>query len=99
MEEVCLIGKTLGDDVRCRALTRNEDGSFSCGMLIDPISYMPKQDADKWNAVIAVGIQKFGIEGASVVKEELIAGFAAMLGAGKGCDSDDEEYARRTKHE
>lgn len=81
--KVCDLGVTLGDDQNCIALQRQSDGSFNCGMVTDPYRYMADNDLLTWKGID-------DLEGNSAGERALKAMHADMLGAGKGCDSDDQ---------
>lgn len=79
ISEVCLLGKELGDHEMCKALITNGEGTYSCGLVVDPYKYMPADRAVTWRRIddISPGV---GEQGAKDFH-------AHMLGAGRGCDS------------
>jgi len=90
---VCDLGVTLGDDMNCKALTRKPDGSFQCGMVVDPYRYMSDEDLSTWRALDRLG-------GGAQGEDALKACHAEALGAGLGCDADDEalqEYLQEAR--
>jgi hypothetical protein len=80
---VCELGVTLGDDINCKALTPMADGSFQCGMVVDPYRFMDEKDLHVWKTID-------GIKGDSTGEQALKKSHFEMLGAGRGCDSDDQ---------
>lgn len=81
--KVCELGAELGDEINCRALLHQADGSFQCGMVVDPYRFMAEEDLDTWKFIDSVSNNSAG-------EDRLKAMHAEMLGAGRGCDSDDE---------
>lgn len=81
IEEVCALGRQLGDDKVCRALIGPVDGRYSCGLVAEP--YRFARDAD-----LAMGrsIDELG-DGSG--ENALRSMYMHLLGAGKGCDSED----------
>lgn len=84
--KVCELGVTLGDDQNCKALVRGSEGGFYCGMVADPYRYMDEVDLSTWKSIDA-------LDGGEAGELALKALHAEALGAGKGCDSDDEAVA------
>ncbi|MGF7243961.1 hypothetical protein ABIC11_004417 [Pseudomonas oryzihabitans] len=84
--EVCDLGKELGDEERCRALISLGTGRFACGLVADPYRFLPPERLVPWHAIdqLAPG----GQDGQG--EQALKAHFAGLLGAGRGCDADDE---------
>lgn len=80
--QVCDLGKELGDDQNCKALIRNPDRSFSCGLVVDPYQYMPESELTDWKLIDVQGNGRAG-------EDRLKQLNASLLGAGLGCDSDD----------
>jgi hypothetical protein len=79
ISEVCALGLELGDRSVCRALVRKVDGSYSCGLVMDPYRFMPAEQAETWRRIDTISA------GAG---EQAAKDFhAQMLGAGRGCDS------------
>ncbi|WP_017519973.1 hypothetical protein ACQCLI_32060 (plasmid) [Pseudomonas nitroreducens] len=85
--QVCDLGMALGDDRNCRALIQNEDFTFSCGLVVAPYRYLADQDLEAWLALDRMS-------GTNAGEEALKQMNAEALGAGRGCDSDDEEAAK-----
>lgn len=85
MAQVCDLGLTLGDDQHCKALIHEGQGRFSCGLVADPYRYLPPESIEGWLAIDRLSPGS----GESALK----AMNAEALGAGKGCDSDDDEIA------
>lgn len=81
--EVCDLGKELGDEVRCRALLTHADGTFTCGLVADPYSVLPDDRLAPWRALDSLAGESYG-------EAALKAHFAGLLGAGRGCDSEDD---------
>ncbi|WP_274644713.1 hypothetical protein [Pseudomonas serbica] len=81
--KVCEIGVELGDDVNCKALMQSTDGSFECGMVVDPYRFMAEDELETWKAIDDIGKAHQG----ELALKKL---HADMLGAGRGCDSDDD---------
>lgn len=81
--QVCDLGKELGDDQSCKALMRNPNRSFSCGLVVDPYRFMPESELAVWKFIDVQGGGRAG-------EERLKQLNASLLGAGRGCDSDDE---------
>jgi hypothetical protein len=81
--EVCDLGKELGDEVRCRALLAHADGTFTCGLVADPYSVLPDDRLAPWRAIDRLAGEPSG-------EAALKAHFAGLLGAGRGCDSEDD---------
>ncbi|WP_454253976.1 hypothetical protein [Pseudomonas sp. Marseille-Q7302] len=81
--EVCDLGKELGDEEQCRALMPLSAGRFACGLVADPYRFLPPERLVPWHAIdqLAPGGQG---------EQALKAHFAGLLGAGRGCDADDE---------
>ncbi|HEJ2342222.1 TPA: hypothetical protein ACWLUJ_005739 [Pseudomonas aeruginosa] len=82
--QVCDLGLALGDDRNCRALIQNEDFTFSCGLVVDPYRFLADKDLEAWLAIDRVS-------GGNAGEEALKQMNAEALGAGRGCDADDEE--------
>lgn len=82
IEEVCSLGRELGDDVNCKALTHFPDGSFGCGLIIDPYQHLPEDRLTFWRELDQMANFQTG-------EKALKQHYADMLGAGKGCDSSD----------
>lgn len=82
--QVCDLGLALGDDRNCRALIQNEDFTFSCGLVVDPYRYLAEKDLEAWLTIDRVS-------GGNVGEKALKQMNAEALGAGRGCDADDEE--------
>jgi hypothetical protein len=36
IQEVCTLGRELGDEQHCMALVSNQDGTYACGLILDP---------------------------------------------------------------
>lgn len=83
---VCELGLALGDNQNCRALIRNHDGSFTCGLVHDPYSYLDSESLMPW---LVLDELKGGHTGELALKEMN----AKALGAGRGCDADDHHSA------
>ncbi|WP_144958009.1 hypothetical protein [Pseudomonas oryzihabitans] len=81
--EVCDLGKELGDEERCRALISLGTGRFACGLVADPYQFLPPERLAPWHAIDQLAADGQG-------EEALKAHFAGLLGAGRGCDADDE---------
>ncbi|WP_429532476.1 hypothetical protein [Pseudomonas silensiensis] len=81
--QVCDLGKELGDEQNCKALLQNSDRSFSCGLVVDPYQFMPESELTVWKFI---DVQGNGHAGEEMLKQLN----ASLLGAGLGCDSDDE---------
>lgn len=79
---VCELGLALGDDQNCRALLRNQNGSFTCGLVQDPYSYLDSESLRPW---LLLDELEGGNAGELALKEMN----ATALGAGRGCDADD----------
>lgn len=84
--KVCELGVTLGDEQNCKALVRSAEGGFYCGMVADPYRYMDEADLSTWKGID-------DLKGGAVGELALKAMHAEMLGAGRGCDSDDVAVA------
>ncbi|MEA8593044.1 hypothetical protein PZT57_30825 [Pseudomonas aeruginosa] len=81
--QVCDLGVALGDDQNCKALLQRSDGTFSCGLVEDPYRFIPEVDLSKWLTLDQMS-------GGAAGEQALKSLYAEMLGAGRGCDSDDE---------
>lgn len=81
--KVCDLGEALGDDQNCKALIQNADHSFSCGLVVDPYRFISPESLVVWQAIDAMSD---GNAGEKALRESN----AQALGAGRGCDSDDE---------
>lgn len=79
--QVCDLGLELGDDKNCRALLKNDDGSYGCGLIVDPYSVMPEDRVKSWKTIDSL------LPGSTPGEDALRKYHADMLGAGKGCDS------------
>jgi hypothetical protein len=91
--EVCDLGLELGDSVNCKALIHSTEGSFHCGMVADPYRFMSEADLVTWKAIDDIGQGHQGEDGLKKLHAEL-------LGAGRGCDSEDEamqEYVEEAR--
>lgn len=71
----------------CPALERNADtGGTACGMIVRPLHYL-----------LADGLRRIGGSAEdpdlAPVQAELSESIAKALGAGHGCDSDDDEHS------
>ena len=68
---------------RCLALISLGTGRFACGLVADPYRFLPPERLAPWHAIdqLAPGSQG---------EQALKAHFAGLLGAGRGCDADDE---------
>ncbi|MGE8063745.1 hypothetical protein [Pseudomonas sp. NPDC089569] len=80
--QVCDLGKELGDDQSCKALIRNPDRSVSCGLVVDPYRFTPESELVDWKFIDVQG-------GGHAGEDRLKKLNASLLGAGRGCDSDD----------
>ncbi len=85
--EVCDLGRALGDDRNCKALIQNPDRTFSCGLVADPYSYFPEDDLKTWRMLD----QMSGNNAGELALKKMNA---EALGAGRGCDSDDDYAAQ-----
>jgi hypothetical protein len=85
LAQVCDLGLALGDDQHCKALIHEGQGKFSCGLVSAPYRYLPAESIEGWLAIDRLS------PGAG--ESALKAMNAQALGAGKGCDSDDDEIA------
>lgn len=83
ISEVCSLGVALGDDRNCKALISKPDGSFSCGLVEAPYRYVNEEVLDTWKAIDDMSDEPVG-------EQVLSQTYAQVLGAGQGCDSDDE---------
>lgn len=83
ISEVCSLGVALGDDRNCKALISKPDGSFSCGLVEAPYRYASEERLAVWKAIDTMSDEPVG-------EQALSETYADMLGAGRGCDSDDE---------
>lgn len=81
--KVCELGEALGDDQNCKALIQNTDRSFSCGLVVDPYRFISEESLAVWKAVDAMSDGNAG-------EQALRESNAQALGAGRGCDSDDD---------
>lgn len=81
--QVCALGLELGDDQNCKALILNADRSFSCGLVTDPYRFISDESLMVWKALDEMS-------GSNKGEESLKKSNAQALGAGRGCDSDDE---------
>ncbi|MBD8088542.1 hypothetical protein IFT48_00860 [Pseudomonas fluorescens] len=81
--KVCELGEALGDDQNCKALIQNTDRSFSCGLVVDPYRFLSEESLDVWQAIDAMSDGNAG-------EQALRESNAQALGAGRGCDSDDD---------
>lgn len=89
IEEVCALGRELGDTEVCRALEQAEDGSYRCGLVSDPYRYLPESRLVPWRRIDALASdRRLGEEG-------LKRTYRDLLGAGRGCDSRDDEAGGR----
>ncbi|MFK4132014.1 hypothetical protein ACI2KR_06925 [Pseudomonas luteola] len=84
--QVCRLGIELGDDKNCKALIQNSNGSFSCGLVADPYRFVNEDELEVWQKIDR-------LTGSNHGEQALKERFAAELGAGLGCDSDDETAA------
>lgn len=84
IEEVCALGRELGDETVCRALERRQDGSFRCGLVHDPYRYLPEDRLAVWRRIDA--LEPGAVHGETALK----ASYRDMLGVGQGCDSSAE---------
>lgn len=82
---VCQLGLELGDRKNCKALVLKQDGSFSCGLVLDPYRFLPEDRLSAWKTID--GFQ------AGAGEQALKDYHAQVLGAGRGCDSDDDYIA------
>ncbi len=80
--EVCKLGVALGDERNCKALIINADGTFSCGLVVAPYRFADEDSLATWKAIDAQSGDGSGERALSEM-------YAQMLGAGRGCDSDD----------
>lgn len=85
--QVCDLGVTLGDDRNCRALIQNTDNTFSCGLVLDPYRFLDADAVKPWRIIDEMS-------GGNAGEQALKKMNAEGLGAGRGCDSDDEEAAQ-----
>lgn len=83
--EVCLLGLELGNRAACKALVAKQDGSYSCGLVLDPYRYLPEDRLRTWKSID--GLQ------AGAGEQALKDYHAKMLAAGRGCDSEDDDAA------
>lgn len=81
--QVCALGEALGDDQNCKALIQNPDRTFSCGLVADPYRFISEDSLAVWRAIDAMSDGNAG-------EEALRKSNAEALGAGRGCDSDDD---------
>lgn len=81
--QVCYLGVELGDDKNCKALIKNSDGSYACGLVADPYRFLPEAELETWKMIDGLK------PGAHVGEEELKKVYRDVLGAGKGCDCAD----------
>lgn len=81
--QVCDLGVGLGDDQNCKALFQRSNGSFACGLVEDPYRFVPEEELSKWRCLDRMSE---GAAGEQALKNL----YSEMLGAGRGCDSDDE---------
>lgn len=84
--QVCALGEALGDEKDCKALIHNVDGTFSCGLVVDPYRFISNESLAVWKTIDEMG-------GSDAGEQALRKSNAEALGAGKGCDSDDEAVA------
>lgn len=77
IQEVCELGRELGDDVHCKALTAFPDGSFSCGLIIDPYRHLPEARLTVWRRLDRMADYPAG-------EDALKQHYADLLGAGRG---------------
>lgn len=82
IEEVCELGRELGDTERCLALVAFNDGSYGCGLILNPYQYLPSDRLVQWQRIDAVA-------GSGEGEQALKNYFLNALGAGLGCDSPD----------
>ena len=82
IEEVCYYGLQLGDDIHCKALLSNNDGSYSCGLIVSPYSYISSEILSHWKKIDEVS-------GDYVGEDALRKHYISSLSAGKSCDSSD----------
>jgi len=83
IEEVCSLGRELGDHEVCRALEAMPDGSYRCGLAHDPYRYLLEEELATWRHIDALK------PGAGLGEEALKASYQQLLGVGRGCDSRD----------
>ncbi|WP_455233393.1 hypothetical protein [Geopseudomonas aromaticivorans] len=81
IEEVCQLGRELGDEVHCKALIAGADGRYACGLVVDPYRYLPPERLARW--------QKIDRLHPGLGEQTLKDYHAEALGAGRGCDSVD----------
>lgn len=83
IEEVCALGLELGDKVNCMALVDFLDGSYGCGLILDPYRYITPDQLLRWAKMDDAA-------GYPVGEQTLKNYYVNALGAGQGCDSSDE---------
>lgn len=81
--QVCDLGVALGDSEKCKALIANADNTYTCGLVADPYSYIDEASAKSWKKIDSFKPDEKPGEAALKVM------YAEMLGAGRGCDSED----------
>lgn len=82
IEQVCEFGLELGDSEHCKALVSHGDGSYSCGLIIDPYRHISAARRDYWQRIDTEAGYPAG-------REALRTFYIESLGAGRGCDSSD----------
>jgi len=81
--QVCDLGVALGDSVNCKALIANPDNTYTCGLVADPYSILDEGSLKSWKMIDSFK------PGETPGEDALKGMYAEMLGAGRGCDSDD----------
>lgn len=80
--QVCELGLALGDPINCKALIRNPDLSFTCGLVADPYRFIPEDELQVWKFIDS--------RQAGAGESRLKRLQADLLGTGRGCDCDDD---------
>lgn len=84
--QVCDLGLELGDEINCKALIQNPDRTFSCGLVVNPYHFLPEDELVVWKFIDSK-------DGSGAGERRLKELNAEFLGAGRGCDSDDDAVA------
>lgn len=83
IQEVCRLGRELGNDVVCPALEQIEGGAYRCGLVHDPYRYLPRERLRTWRMIDRLEPRQRPGETA------LMDSYREMLGVGLGCDAQD----------
>lgn len=76
---MCALGLELGDSTHCKALIAHQDGSYACGLVVDPYRYLAEENLTVWRRIdkTQAGVGEASLKGMC----------RDMLATGKGCDS------------